>query len=108
MDLVRRMRGYYEALGSMRPGAPGCPHCGLSHDHTKSVCHFHKLPAFRSKAFKEGYRLAMKAGYVTANEVDEWNSRKGREDADKCDKDGYHVLYRTQQHLRKGVPGGPM
>ena len=108
MDLVRRMRGYYEALGAMRSGAPGCPHCGLSHDHTKSVCHFHKLPAFRSKAFKEGYRLAMKAGYVTANEVDEWNSRKGREDADRCDKDGYHVLYRTQQHLRKGVPGGPM
>ena len=107
MDLVRVMRGYYEAIGAMKPGQPGCPHCGLSHDHKKTVCHFEKFPAFRSKSFREGYRFAVKAGYVPAGEVEEWNGRQGREEADKCDKDGRHALYRQQQHLRKGAAGGP-
>mmetsp|Transcript_14219 Transcript_14219/g.19754 ORF Transcript_14219/g.19754 Transcript_14219/m.19754 type:complete len:352 (-) Transcript_14219:1652-2707(-) len=101
-DYLKIMRGYYEAIGSMRSDEPGCSYCGLKHD-AKTICHWHKFPAYRSLAFKRGYDLALKNGYFKDSAVDEWNSRKGREEGHKCGPDGKHPSYPKAKHLRRGM-----
>ena len=105
-DNLLVMRGYYEACGSISPTTPGCISCGLAHDE-KHVCHWHKFPAHRSPAFKRSFRTALKNGYMKLNAVDEWNTRPGRLQKDKCDVDGFCLKSKKQVHLRPGVPGGP-
>jgi len=102
-----------EALNAMRAlltnkfGAgkgKSCNHCGLHHK-KEQVCHWHKLPAHRSQAFKAAYKAIREEGFVTGSEVDEWNNRPGRKPQDQCAADGKHS--KGWQHLRKGVPLGP-
>lgn len=107
MEILRCLRGWYEAQGAIKPEDPGCKHCGLPHDPAQSVCHMAKFPFHRSKKFREAFKLAQAAGYIKCSDVDEWNSRPGREDADRCDKSGRHMQYKAVKHLRKGVKGGP-
>ena len=107
MDVIRVIRGWYEATGAMQAGEAGCSHCGLPHDPAKSVCHLSKFPKFRSPTVRQAFRLAHAAGYINCSDVDEWNGRQGREDADRCGHDGKHVQYKALKHLRKGVAGGP-
>ena len=106
-DVLRCMRGWYEKTGKVKPSDKGCKHCSLPHDPASSVCHLSKFPAHRSKSFREAFKLAVNLGYIPTNEIDEWNGRPGREEADKCDKSGRHGQYPNVKHLRKGMKGGP-
>mmetsp|Transcript_12095 Transcript_12095/g.24334 ORF Transcript_12095/g.24334 Transcript_12095/m.24334 type:complete len:741 (+) Transcript_12095:277-2499(+) len=101
IDKMRIMKGYYEAIGAAN-GSPACESCGLPHDMTKSTCHWHKFPHYRSKAFRKGHALALKNGYFNETEVDEWNGRSGREVTHRCDPSGRHPQKPTLVDLRGG------
>ena len=104
LEKMRVMRGYYEAIGAANGAAP-CKCCGLPHDMNKTTCHWHKFPNHRSKAFRKGYALALKNGYFTETEIDEWNGRAGREITHRCDSTGRHTTKPTLVDLRGGVGG---
>jgi len=101
IDKMRIMKGHHEAIGAAN-GSPACKSCGLPHDMTKSTCHWHKFPHYRSKAFRKGYALALKNGYFNETEVDEWNGRSGREVTHRCDPSGRHPQKPTLVDLRGG------
>ena len=105
--VIRCIRGFYEKVRAIAPSNPGCKHCALPHDPDKTVCYLEKFPAHRSAFCRKAFRLAVKNGMLKAGDVDEWNGRQGREDADKCDAAGKHKVHKGLQHLRKGLPGGP-
>lgn len=105
--VIRCIRGFYEKVRAISPSNPGCKHCALPHDPDKTVCYLEKFPAHRSAFCRKAFRLAVKNGMLKAGDVDEWNGRQGREDADKCDASGKHKVHKGLQHLRKGLPGGP-
>lgn len=104
MHQLKVMRGYYEAINAQN-GRPACEACGLPHDFNVSTCHWHKFPAFRTKAFKNAYALALRNGYIKESEVAEWNNRPGREVSHRCDSSGRHPSNPHLQDLRSGVGG---
>jgi hypothetical protein len=100
--LLNAIRGYYDAMETKATNA--CEACGLDHVPAQ-VCHWQKLPFHRSKHFKGAFKAMVSKGFYQGSEIDEWNSRAGREEAHKSNAEGKSPS--GWVHLRTGWRGGP-
>lgn len=102
IHLLNAIRGYYDAMETKATNA--CEACGLDHVPAQ-VCHWQKLPFHRSKHFKGAFKAMVSKGFYQGSEIDEWNSRAGREEAHKSNAEGKSPS--GWVHLRTGWRGGP-
>jgi hypothetical protein len=102
LHLLNAIRGYYHAMENKAQNH--CVSCGLDHLPSQ-VCHWQKFPFHRSKHFRGAFRTMVAKGYYQGSEVDEWNSRAGRDPAHHSSPDGKSPS--GWVHLRSGWKGGP-
>ncbi len=104
LELMNAMRGYYAQFKGTHKMSK-CAHCGLNHTYSQ-ICHWHRLPFFRSEHFKQAFVALQRRGFCDyADAADEWNSRPGRNNLHRCTGEGKHP--KGFQHLRRGINGGP-